>query len=63
MDADAFDAFLETGDAFNPEVAGKLKRFVYSAGNSSDPAQLYEAFRGRMPTPDALLRKRGLKAA
>lgn len=63
MDADAFDAFRETGDVFDRAVAERLLRFVYAAGNSRDPAELYEAFRGRMPTPDALLEKRGLKDA
>jgi peptidyl-dipeptidase Dcp len=60
MDADAFDAFRETGDVFDAETAGRLKRFIYAAGNSRDPADLYTAFRGRMPTPEALLDKRGL---
>ncbi len=63
MDADAFDAFRETGDVFDKATADRLKRFVYSAGNARDPAELYKEFRGRMPTPDALLEKRGLKAA
>lgn len=63
MDADAFDAFRETGDVFDRAVAERLRRFVYSAGNSRDPAELYVEFRGRMPTPDALLQKRGLKDA
>jgi peptidyl-dipeptidase Dcp len=63
MDADAFDAFKETGNVFDGAVAERLKRFVYAAGNSADPAELYTRFRGRMPTPDALLEKRGLKAA
>jgi peptidyl-dipeptidase Dcp len=63
MDADAFDAFRETGDVFDAGMAERLKRFIYSAGNSRDPAELYTAFRGRMPTPDALLEKRGLAAA
>lgn len=63
MDADAFVAFEETGDAFNPELAKKLKTHIYSAGNSADPAQLYTAFRGRMPSIDALLQKRGLQSA
>ncbi|WP_112662249.1 M3 family metallopeptidase [Microvirga flavescens] len=62
LDADAFNAFEETGDAFNPETAEKLKRFIYSAGNLQDPAAAYVAFRGRLPTPDALLAKRGLVA-
>ncbi|MFL5026191.1 MAG: M3 family metallopeptidase [Microvirga sp.] len=62
LDADAFTAFEETGDAFNKDMADKLKRFIYSAGNLLDPAEAYTAFRGRLPTADALLAKRGLAA-
>lgn len=62
MDADAFNAFLEAGDVFAPEVAAKLKRYIYSAGDTRDPAEAYTLFRGRLPTPDALLEKRGLAA-
>ncbi|NIX78305.1 M3 family metallopeptidase [Microvirga terricola] len=60
LDADAFTAFEETGDAFNKEMAEKLKRFIYSAGNLRDPAEAYTAFRGRLPSAEALLAKRGL---
>lgn len=60
LDADAFAAFQETGDPFNPELAEKLLRHIYAAGGSADPEQLYKAFRGRMPTPDAMMEKRGL---
>jgi len=60
MDADAFDAFEEAGDVFDPETADKLHRFVYSTGGSMEPADAYHAFRGRMPEIDALLKKRGL---
>ncbi|MFD1200104.1 M3 family metallopeptidase [Brucella gallinifaecis] len=60
LDADAFSAFEETGDAFNPELAAKLKQYIYSAGGSRDPEELYKAFRGKMPTPDAMIEKRGL---
>lgn len=59
LDADAFAAFEETGDIFNPQVAKKLREHVLSAGGSRDPAELYVAFRGRLPTADALLKKRG----
>ena len=59
LDSDGFDAFTETGDAFNPELAEKLKRYVYAAGNSRPPEDAYAAFRGRAPKPEALLRKRG----
>ncbi|GGA56759.1 peptidyl-dipeptidase Dcp [Nitratireductor aestuarii] len=60
LDADAFRAFEETGDAFNPEIAEKLHRYIYSAGGSEDPEALYKAFRGRMPSPEAMMEKRGL---
>ncbi|GGA91078.1 peptidyl-dipeptidase Dcp [Brucella endophytica] len=60
LDADAFSAFEETGDAFNPELAARLKQYIYSAGGSRDPEELYKAFRGKMPTPDAMIAKRGL---
>ena len=63
LDADGFEAFLETGDAFNPALAEKLRRFIYSAGNSRPPEDLYAAVRGRAPHPDALLRKRGFAPA
>jgi peptidyl-dipeptidase Dcp len=60
LDADAFNAFEETGDVFDPETARKLKQFIYAAGNLRDPVDAYTAFRGRLPTPEALLIKRGL---
>ena len=60
LDADAFEAFEEAGDDFDPALAERLKRFVYAAGNSREPDEAYRAFRGRDPSPDALLRKRGL---
>lgn len=60
LDADAFRAFEETGDPFNPKVAEKLRRYIYSAGGSDDPEALYRAFRGQMPSPEAMMEKRGL---
>ena len=59
LDADAFETFVEAGDPFDAATASKLLKNVYSAGNSKDAAELYTLFRGRMPTSDALLRKRG----
>jgi len=59
MDADAFEAFRETGDIFDPGIAGKLKTHIYSAGNRRDPEQAYLAFRGRPPEVEGLLKKRG----
>lgn len=62
LDADAFEAFGEAGDPFDAQTAQRLRQFVYGAGNSEDPAILYERFRGRAPDPDALMRKRGFAA-
>jgi peptidyl-dipeptidase Dcp len=60
LDADAFEAFEETGDAFDPATAQRLRDFIYGAGNLRDPVEAYKAFRGRLPAVDALLKKRGL---
>ena len=63
LDADAFAAFEETGDIFDAATAKALHDHVYSAGGSRDPEALYLAFRGRLPTPEALLKRRGLAEA
>ena len=60
LDADAFSAFEETGDVFDPETAARLKDHIYSAGGRQEPDAAYIAFRGKLPEPDALMRKRGL---
>jgi len=62
LDADAFQAFEETGNVFDPATAERLKRFVYAAGGSRPEDEAYIAFRGRLPSIDGLLRKRGLAA-
>jgi peptidyl-dipeptidase Dcp len=60
MDADAFAAFEEAGDPFDAGVAGRLERFILSAGGSEEAEALYLKFRGRMPGVEALLKGRGL---
>ena len=62
MDADAFAAFDEAGDTFDPDRARALERHILSTGGSRDPAELYIAFRGRLPGVEALLKGRGLAA-
>ncbi len=62
LDADAFDAFREAGDIFHAETAARLRQFIYGAGNTRDPRAAYTAFRGRLPSIDPLLKKRGLAA-
>jgi peptidyl-dipeptidase Dcp len=63
LDADAFEAFRETGDVFDPGIAARLRDAILAAGGSRDPGEAYRAFRGRLPTADALLRKRGFAEA
>ena len=61
LDADAFSAFKETGNIYNPEKAAAFRKNILEKGDSDDPMNLYRAFRGANPNPDALLKKRGLK--
>ena len=63
MDADAFGAFEEAGNIFDPATAKRLHDDIYSSGGSRDPEEAYVAFRGREPEADALLRRRGLLEA
>ncbi|MEP1930223.1 MAG: M3 family metallopeptidase, partial [Roseibium sp.] len=62
MDADAFAAFEEAGDAFDPDQAAALEEHILSTGGSKDAEELYKAFRGRLPGVEALLKGRGLAA-
>jgi peptidyl-dipeptidase Dcp len=61
LDADAFQAFKETGNIFNKDVAAKFEKEILSKGGSRDPLDMYIAFRGKEPGIDALLVNRGLK--
>jgi peptidyl-dipeptidase Dcp len=61
LDADAYQAFKESGDIYNKEVAESFKKNILEKGDSDDPMKLYRAFRGADPNSDALLKKRGLK--
>ena len=63
MDADAFAAFEEAGGPFDPSCAAALEEHILSTGGSVDAAELYTAFRGRLPGVEALLKGRGLAAA
>ncbi len=60
LEAEAFDAFEEAGNAFDPVLADKLKRCIYSAGDSREQRAAFRAFRGRDPRVEPMLRKRGL---
>ena len=60
MDADAFAAFEEKGDPFDRNLAQSLEKNILAAGGSKDPELLYQAYRGRLPGVEALLKGRGL---
>ncbi len=60
LDSDGFEAFKETGDVFNQELASKLRTHVYEKGSTEEAMDLYVKFRGRQPKIDALLKVRGL---
>ncbi|PJA75370.1 peptidase M3 [bacterium CG_4_9_14_3_um_filter_65_15] len=60
LDADAFAAFKETGDIFDPATALSFRKNILEAGGSEDPMVLYERFRGQEPSIRPLLERRGL---
>jgi peptidyl-dipeptidase Dcp len=59
LSADALEAFEEAGGPFDPEMAKRLYKYVFSAGNTIEPAKGFRRFRGRDPKVDALMRQRG----
>lgn len=61
LDADAFQAFKETGDIFNQDLAQKFRTYILTPGGIDDAMDMYKNFRGKEPGTDALLKNRGLK--
>ncbi|MGM9760493.1 MAG: M3 family metallopeptidase [Parabacteroides sp.] len=61
LDADAYEAYQETGDIFNQEVATKFRNYVLTPGGIDDAMEMYKRFRGHEPSIDPLLKNRGLK--
>jgi peptidyl-dipeptidase Dcp len=61
--ADAFGAFTEGGGPYDKKVAARLRKYIFSVGNTIDPADAYRNFRGRDPRVEALMVKRGFAAA
>ena len=59
LTADAFGAFTEAGGPYDKKVAERLRKYIFSVGNTIDPADAYRAFRGRDPNIEALMKKRG----
>ncbi len=63
LTADAWEAFTEAGGPWDRKVAERLLRSVFSTGNTIEPDAAYREFRGRDPSIDALMRKRGFAPA
>lgn len=62
LDKDAFEAFVESGDLFNAEIATRLRNEIFSRGGTRAGMDMYRAFRGADPDKDALLRAKGFIA-
>jgi peptidyl-dipeptidase Dcp len=60
LEADGYAAFEEAGDPFDRATAERLLKWIYSVGNSIDPATAFRSFRGRDPSVEPMLEKRGL---
>ncbi|HSA04955.1 MAG TPA: M3 family metallopeptidase, partial [Tenuifilaceae bacterium] len=61
LDTDAFNAFAETGNLYNPEIARKFRKFILTEGGNDEGMIQYNKFRGKEPSIEPLLKKRGLK--
>jgi peptidyl-dipeptidase Dcp len=60
--ADSFGAFTEAGGPYDRKVAERLRKNIFSVGNTIDPADGYRNFRGRDPKVEALMKKRGFSS-
>ena len=60
LDADAFAYFKENG-IFNSGIANSFKTNILSKGGTENPELLYEKFRGKKASIDALIERSGLK--
>jgi len=59
LTADAYGAFVEAAGPYDHKVAERLRKYIFSVGNTVDPAEAYRSFRGRDPRTEALMKKRG----
>ncbi len=60
LECDAFQAFVEAGNVYDPRTSAKLKEYIFASGGQADPMENYIKFRGRAPGVEALLKDRGL---
>ncbi|MEG1762599.1 MAG: M3 family metallopeptidase, partial [Bacteroidales bacterium] len=59
LDADAFEAFKESGNIFDQKTASAFRKNILERGGLCDPMEMYINFRGKEPNPNALLKNRG----
>ncbi len=60
LDADVYEAFVETGDLFDHETAKRLRATILERGGTKEAMEMYKDFRGREPIVEPLLKQRGL---
>ena len=60
LDADAFRAFEETGNVYDQTLSARYKKYILASGGTDDSMELYKKFRGKEPSIEPLLEKRGL---
>jgi peptidyl-dipeptidase Dcp len=61
LDADAFDAFKQSGDIYNKTLAEKFRKYCLAESGDDEGMKQYEKFRGKEPSIEPLLKRRGLK--
>ncbi len=61
LDADAFSAFKESGNIYNPELAAKFRKYCLAESGNDEAMIQYKKFRGKEPSEEPLLIRRGLK--
>lgn len=61
LDADAFNAFKESGDIYNKELASKFRKYCLAESGNDEGMVQYKKFRGQEPSVEPLLKHRGLK--
>jgi peptidyl-dipeptidase Dcp len=60
LDSDAFNAFKESGDIYNQELATRFRKYCLTESGNDEGMVQYRKFRGQEPGIEALLKKRGL---
>lgn len=60
LDADAYEAFKESGNIYNRELAARFRKYILAENSLGEGMEQYVKFRGKEPGIEPLLRQRGL---